>query len=228
NGAKPSVGYSASVNLEPGSADAADRVSFTTGKKTGKEPDLAGAVVAVADGGKRISIEGGKKKGEDAERIEIKLGDKTKLIYNGVSKGGAKPTEGYQVQIWLAEGSKDVASRVQFTSAKDKEAVERKPDLSGEVVAAAENRITLQTSPKNKGDEASRSDLKVSEATRMTFHGVGPDGAKPAAGLTAVVWIADGGRDTAVRVAFMVKEKGADIVGHLADPPQDGQRPRRE
>src|SRR5262245_26573111 len=107
------------------------------GERERAAPSLQGKVVAVAKDGKMITVEAAapprRERGagiEEAKKVDIKLTDKTMIRFSGVGMGGAKLTEGYMAQIWLADGSKDVAAIVHLTGNAGARA---QPDLSGRV-----------------------------------------------------------------------------------------------
>jgi hypothetical protein len=58
----------------------------------------------------------------------------------------------------------------------------------------------------------------------MSFFGVGEDQARPAPGLMAMVWLADGSKDQAARVRFMKREgeDGPDVAGRITAVAPDG------
>jgi ferric-dicitrate binding protein FerR (iron transport regulator) len=117
DGEKPAVGYVASVWLEEGSADSAERVRLGR-----KEVILTGTVAAVAADGQTITLESPPKKGgATALRREIRLPPGTKLVYRDADKGD-KPTPGYFAQVWMKPGSADTASGVVFSSKKPEDA----------------------------------------------------------------------------------------------------------
>jgi hypothetical protein len=80
---------------------------------------LAGPVTAVAADGKSFTIEvGAKKKGDEARKVEVKLTESTRVLFQLVKADGAKPTVGYTAMILLAPGVKDVGKveMVQFSA----------------------------------------------------------------------------------------------------------------
>jgi hypothetical protein len=80
----------------------------------GREPvapaAVAGKVTQVAADGKSITLTA-----RDLRRVDVKLTDKTEVVYQNVGPGGAKPSEGYFAQVTLEEGSEDTAMHVLFT-----------------------------------------------------------------------------------------------------------------
>src|SRR5262249_23763852 len=144
------------VLAELGEVGEADKKSAEAGEKPAnkdgvKDPknaaDINGPIVAVSADGKRFTLElPSKVKGEEAKKIEIKLGDKTAVTYFGVPQGGAKPTEGYPAAVWLEPGSIDSAARVTFGQKKSGKEV----DISGRVatVSADGKRITIEVGSK--------------------------------------------------------------------------------
>jgi ferric-dicitrate binding protein FerR (iron transport regulator) len=108
DGDRPTVGYLATVLLDGADSDTATRVQFGV-----KEAQVNGRVIKVAADGKLLTLEiyG---KGERPTQAEVKLTDRSRLMYTGIDKEGAKPTVGYAAQVWLKEGTKDTAAEVRF------------------------------------------------------------------------------------------------------------------
>jgi hypothetical protein len=101
------------VYLVQGSQDTAARVVLTGSQQMARS--LAGKLAAVSADGKTLSLETPNlRRGEGRQllTIDIKLTDKTKVIYDGVAKDGAKPTVGYAVRVELADGSEDTADKI--------------------------------------------------------------------------------------------------------------------
>src|SRR5262249_30895859 len=117
DGAKPTAGYLAKVWLAEGGPNTAARVEFTPVSDERRQTLVMGKVVAVSGDGKVLTLEmtaTGRDRVAETRKLDIHLTDKTQSIYNGVGKDGAKPTVGYQAQVWLEEGSENTAARVQL------------------------------------------------------------------------------------------------------------------
>src|SRR5262249_47885843 len=150
-------------------------------KKDGvKDPknaaDINGPVVAVSADGKRFTLElPSKVKGEEAKKIEIKIGDKTAITYFGVGTDGAKPTEGYAAAVWLEPGSADAAARVTFGQKKGM----KEPDVAGRVAAVAADgkHVTITVGSKKKGEDAQNINIQLTPKTNLTFSSVNKGGA---------------------------------------------------
>jgi hypothetical protein len=206
DGEKPAVGYVASVWLEEGSTDTAERVRLGL-----KEVILTGTVAAVADDGRALTLESPPGKGGAAAvRREIRLPPGTKLVYRDVDKGD-KPTPGYFAQVWMKPGSASIASGVTFSSKKPEERAKKpagkkpaegvqKPALVGTVTAVAPDgtAFTLELPPTKKDATARKVEVRITERTKLAGEG----GAKPAVGLVASVWLEKDSKDTAATVTF--------------------------
>jgi RNA polymerase sigma factor (sigma-70 family) len=199
NGAKPTEGYHADVTLQPGSADTAARVHFTAADAARDSRAYVALVKAVSADGKTITLELPPGRGEQEPRkTDIKLTDQSKLTYSYVAKDGAKPTAGYQAEVWVEGRGSDTAVKVHFVDpAREKESM-----LGGKVIGLAKdgNGFTLEVPPQVRGGDSRKADVKITPTTEITFHGVGPDGAKLTEGYGARVWLLEGSPDTAVRV----------------------------
>jgi RNA polymerase sigma factor (sigma-70 family) len=230
--ARPTKGFQAAVLVQDGAPETATHVRFTT-KGKGKGTDIAGPVVAVGDGGKSFTIEAqSKNKGEPGQRVEVRIGTLTATTYFSVPAGGAKPTEGYNAQVWKsADAKNEFAASIQFSAGKKdgfKGAPAIQPELNGTVVAVADGgkQITVEVHSKVKGEQPTRTDIRLTDKTETTFSGVGPDGAKPEQGQTAQVWLEGGTKDSAIRIYFgdKNKDKGPDVQGKLLDVKDGGKR----
>jgi ferric-dicitrate binding protein FerR (iron transport regulator) len=123
-GEKPTEGYLAQVWLKEGSSGTAAEVRFVVknGKSTGAaEPArLAGTIKAVSPDGMLIKLETpAKVKGGEPAIIDIKLTDRTKLLYFGVDREGEKLTVGYLASVSLENGTKNTAASIKL-GLKDK------------------------------------------------------------------------------------------------------------
>ena len=212
DGARSKVGYEARVWLEDNSRDTAKAVRFV-GNAEGKPPegkgplaDRSGRIVGLSGNGKVLTVELPPVKGEEPAKVEIKLTDTTKESYHGVTADGAKPVRGYQVQVWLAEGSQDTAARVRFFRPDPRKSV----DGRVQVVSADGSRLTVETVDRGKGGEATTQEIKVTAKTQLVFFNVGPGGAKLTEGYHVRGWLVEGSEDTAEELMLSRSEKPAD------------------
>ncbi len=205
DGARPMVGDNAQVSLVSGSKDTAARVRFsgtdTMATWRGPRSDYRGKVVALAAGGKGLSLELQRARPGDAEgrRVEVRLTPRTKALFDSVPPGGAKPTVGYTAEVWLAAGGKDTAVTVRYLGARP-----RPVSLSGKVTAVAADgqSFTLEAArPRGEGPRSVQ--VKLTEKASVSYHGVGPGGARPTVGYRASLLMEDGSPDTAAQVRFM-------------------------
>ncbi|HYT93105.1 MAG TPA: RNA polymerase sigma factor [Gemmataceae bacterium] len=228
NGAKPTEGYFAQVRVEPSAKDVAVDVIFQ-GQEARIGPDLTGSLVAVAKDGKGITLETQPKvRGEAGERIDLKLNDKTLLVFSAVAEGGAKMTEGYTAHVVLTDDAKGkTAAIVQLIGKEQAEQRgDRRPDLVSRVVAVAKDgkTITLEQPATARGEEPKQIDVKLSEKTSVIYHNVGPGGTKLGTGLRAHVWLEDGAKDSAAKVSVIgvVPERWATVGGKVIGISKDG------
>ena len=105
------------VWLVEGSEDTAARGSFL-GVVKEKHTILQGKVVGVAADGKGLTLEvpppRDSPRGAEPKRVDVKLTDKTNLVYYGIGPAGAKPAEGYGAWVMLEDGSTEAAAQVGF------------------------------------------------------------------------------------------------------------------
>jgi ferric-dicitrate binding protein FerR (iron transport regulator) len=186
------------------------------------KPDVAGKVVAVAADGKSITVEQlpAKKNAPPMQRT-LRLTEQTRLAYVNVPVRGEKPTIGYQVVAWLADGVQDTADAATFST---KKAAAPKPDLAGRVTAVSSDgkTLTVELPPPKKGQPASTATIHINDKTKLKYGHVPIDGEKPAIGYHAVVWLAEGSKDTAAIVAFNAKKGGPDFYGRVVAVASDG------
>jgi RNA polymerase sigma factor (sigma-70 family) len=181
------------------------------GGRSRKPPDVTGKVVGVAGDGKSISVEivparGAGRRGEAAEeakKADIKLGDKTTVVFNNVS-AGAKIAVGLHAQVWLEEGSKDSAASVTLTG----QVKDRWARVDGKVIAVSKDgkTITLEQPLRRDGrraEVAKKIDIKIADNARVVYYGIGPDGARPSEGYLAQVRLVDEPKDTADQITFI-------------------------
>lgn len=205
---KPTEGYDAEVWLERGSTDMAERINFGGSEPrpprvvVENEPQPVGRVVAAAADGKSFTVEAAPKaRGEGPSKVEIKIDDKTKVVYRNVGADGAKPVEGHQVRVWLVDGSKDTAFKVEFFGPEPKS---RHNIIQGRVagIAADGKGISVEGRPDGRGEVAKKVDIKLTDKTNVIYHGVGPGGAKLTEGYFVQVYLEDGSTDTAAQVGL--------------------------
>jgi RNA polymerase sigma factor (sigma-70 family) len=167
-------------------------------ERGGPAADAAGKIVALAKDGKSFTLEMPVRGGEPT-KLDVKLDDKTAMVFFNVGPDGAKLGEGLQAQAWLQAGSKDTAAKLSLTGV----AKERWPLVAGRVAAVANGgkTITLEQPPQNRGAEPTRIDIQVTDKTRIAYFGVGPDEAKPTDGYHAQVRL-DEGTKAAVEILF--------------------------
>jgi hypothetical protein len=174
------------------------------GRRDEKRADLNGKVAVVAPNGKQISVAspaGGR--GEEPAKQEITIGDKTTVIYNTVQVDGTKPTEGYHVQVWFAEGSKDTAAKVVFIGTPP----ERWTTIAGKVMelsAIGKDGMTIEIEQPAvaRGEDAKRMKIKIPTTAKVSYSGVGPNEAKPAVGFDVQIRLKDDSNDTAAQATF--------------------------
>ena len=132
---------------------------------------------------------------------------------------------GYEARVSLEEDSSDTAKSVTFVgTAEEKPAKgkETKGDRSGTIVGLSGSGkvLTVETTPA-KGEGSAKTEIKLTDDTTETYHGVAADGAKPALGYQVRAWLVEGSQDTAARVRFSRndprKRLDARIVAVFAD-----------
>jgi RNA polymerase sigma factor (sigma-70 family) len=191
-------------------------------------PDFHGKVTAVAKDGKSFTVEmPPAARGEESKKAEVKISDKTAVVFMAVAADGAKPTEGYMAEVRLAQGAPDVAAEVTFHGAQHF----RTPDVGGKVISIGKDgkSITLEAGARGRGEEGKTLEIKLTDKTLLSFSQVGKDGAKLAEGQMARIWLADNSKDTADTAHFagseQVEERNgpqADVVGKVASVAKDG------
>jgi RNA polymerase sigma factor (sigma-70 family) len=203
-GTKPTVGYTAAVWSKRGSKTAAAAINFHAphhGAKLDRgagQAGLSGRLTAIANGGKLITVEKPpQERGGQAEQVEIKLTDKTRIFYNNIPPDGAKLTEGSAVQVSLAEGSKDTAASVTQTPPKG-QIKEPYKSVHGKVVSVAKDgkSVTLEGPPR-RAQPAEQWTIKLTKETRVIYNNVGPNGARLTEGYSATASLDEGSPDTA-------------------------------
>jgi hypothetical protein len=205
NGARPTAGYYALVALTKGSKTQAARVRFigqagVRGNEPKESPpERVGELDSFADDGTSMTLEVPGAGDQEAKKVTIKIGAKATITYHNVGPGGATPTRGYSVQVWLEKGSKDTAAKVKFFRAvKD-----RYITVSGTVGALAEDgkSITL-VAPIQGGKATVNLPIKLTDKTRLIFNGVKAGGDKITVGYPAQVALQKDSREIAARITF--------------------------
>jgi hypothetical protein len=105
-----------------------------------------------------------------------------------------------QAEVWLAEGSKDKVVKARFTGT----APERWKTVAGKVVAVAKGgrSFTVEAPVTVRGEEPKRTEVKLTDKTKVAFSGIGTGEAKVAEGLAVTVRLLDGSADTASQALF--------------------------
>jgi RNA polymerase sigma factor (sigma-70 family) len=193
-------------------------------REEAKAPDVTGRVGAVAKDGKSITLlSPPETRGDEPKRTEIKLDDKTTVVYQNVGTDAAQPTEGYGAAVQLKPGSKDIAASVIFQGTAD--GGRRGADVSGSVTAIAKDSkgVRLEVSRgRGRGEEprdGQAIDLKFNDKTVVLFSGVGKNGAKLTEGYEAHVWLEDGPRGT---TAALIHLRGKESLPRRGKQPDAG------
>lgn len=238
DGDKPTVGYGASVWLETGSKDTAASVQYsgTENFKTGgkESPQIQGKLTGISVDGKRLTIETApvkvaKEKGvpaPDAATTEVNLTDKTVMTFSGVSTDGAHPVEGMSVQITQDEKNPKQAASARFFGSEagvKGQPGDKQADLAGQVseVDNGGKTIWIAGKPQGKNEPAPKTEVQLTDATKVTYMNVPLDGAKPMEGYVAQVWL-DGKTATRVRFEVFKAEKGPDVFSRVVAVSPDG------
>ncbi len=187
-------------------------------------PALVGKVMSVAKDGKSFTVETPPtERGGEPGKATVKLGEKAALTFNGVGFDRAKPTEGYQAQVWFEANSKDTAATVAFHGP---EGAGRAADRFGAITDVAKDgkSITLEVRAPGRperGAEPPKVTIPFDAKTVVSFSNVAKDGAKFVAGQAAQVWFADDGK-TAGKVQVYDRgedrgrnEKRPDVMGKV-------------
>jgi hypothetical protein len=173
-----------------------------------KAPPVAGRVVGVSKDGKTITLElPVQARGEEPKKVEVKIGEKTTVLFNGVGPDGAKPTTGHSARAWLDNNAKEAANIV-FHGLAD--ARGRRPHVSGKVVGLSKDGRTLNVevpSRRPREEEPKKMELKLGAKTTIAFHNVGLQGARIAEGLEVQVWYEEGSKDRPEVVSFSGTER---------------------
>src|SRR4029453_8737869 len=117
-----------------------------------------------------------------------------------------KISQGMQAAIWFDQEDKESVAKAYFNGIVP----ERWPQVAGRVVAVSNDgqTIILEQSPRGRGDEPRRFDIKLTVATRISFSSIGPDEAKVTEGYLAQAQLVDGSRAPPLSVTFSKSERG--------------------
>lgn len=111
--------------------------------------------------------------------------------------------------------------------AAGKPAAERKPELTGQVIALAEDgkSFTLETPPAAKKEPSRKQTVHLTEQTKLSFVNVPLHTERPTVGYQARVWLAGGSAESAVAVTFSGQKRSApkpDLAGLVTAISADG------
>jgi len=180
------------------------------GKENGKaegQPDLNGTIAAVSNDLRTITLDLPPQiKGDSPTSVEIKLTDKTKLVYFGVDGNGETPTVGYSILVWLVKDSKDTAAAVKL-GRKDGLDQGKGPDFSGQITAVSKDAksITVAVASENKGEGPKKVEIRLTDKTKLSYFGVDQAGQTPTVGYVVIVWLVKDSKDTAAGLRLGLK-----------------------
>jgi RNA polymerase sigma factor (sigma-70 family) len=220
-------GYRADVWLEKDSKDLAARVHLNGNRNPKNMFHRAGRVFAVAADGNSITLER-QAKGEPAEQIAIQLTEKTRVSFSNIARGGATMAVGYEGRVLLANDAVGTAKAVTFFGSADEgpaEGKDPKPDRSGKIVGLSGSGkvLSVEVFPA-KAEGAATTAIKLTDATRESYHGVAAGDAQPAVGYLVQVWLAEASPDTAVRVRFFRNDPRPSVDARILSVAADGDR----
>ncbi len=172
------------------------------GRPTPPPPGVTGKLIAIGRGRQKLHRgDQPRRSRAEPQKADVKLTDKIEVAYWDVGPDGAKLTEGYYVQVWLADGSKDAADKVHLRGQQGRRAA----DVSGRVAGVAPNgqnwSLRLETRGRDNGAE-----VQVTDKSSVFYSNIAHGGAKPTEGYYADVWLEPGSKDTAARVSFRGEE----------------------
>lgn len=227
NEARPTAGYRAIVWLEQDSKDVAARVHLSGHRNPKNAPHRTGQVVALAADGKSLTLEKSAK-GKPAEKIAIHFTDRTRMAFSNVARDGARVTEGYEVLVWLESDSPDSARSVTFlgtAEGKPADCKDQKADRSGRIAGVSgDGKVLTVEMPTTKGEKPARTEIRLTNATRESYHGVAADGASPLVGYLVQVWLVEGSQDTAARLRFSRTDPRQSVDATILSVSPDGAR----
>jgi RNA polymerase sigma factor (sigma-70 family) len=226
NEANLTAGYRATVWLEKDGNNVAARMHLSGQRITKNDPPLACPVVAVAADGKGITL-GKPGKGGPGQNIAIRFTDNSRVFFSNVPRDGARMRAGYEGRVWLEGGSQDTAKSVTFFGTADAVPAkgEKSADWSGKVSGLAGNgKILVVEQLPIKGAVPATFEIKLTDATRESYHGVAADEAKPVVGYLVQIWLAEGSRDTAAQVRFFRNDPRKRVDARILAVSTDGGR----
>lgn len=178
-----------------------------------KVPMFSGRVMKVEADGTRLTLEGDPPKpNAPAPQRTVEISAATELSYYGVSRDGDRPTVGYRAVATLSEKSPDQAVRIEFGNPQ--------PDISGIVVAVADDARSMTVEVFRKGDAPLKREIRLTDQTRLSYRGVKPDGERPTVDYRVEIWTA-AETDRAIDARFRLVQKGAGDVPDTPRKPPD-------
>jgi RNA polymerase sigma factor (sigma-70 family) len=172
-----------------------------------KDESVRGKVVEVSKDGKAVSLEmPSDMRGVEPTRKVVQITDKSEVMYFGVPIDGAKPTVGYQAQVWAQKDSSDAAAKIHFTVL---DRTRGRGFQTGKVVAVAADgkSITLEQPASRQPGDVRKVDIHLTKDTKITYAFLLKSDGKPKEGYIAEVWLDDSSREalaahTATKVVF--------------------------
>jgi RNA polymerase sigma factor (sigma-70 family) len=177
-----------------------------------QRPDFMGILAAVSADGKTLTYIGGVR-GEEEKKVDITINDKTKIEWQGpLADPNNKFKAGDFVSVWFAEGSKNVAARIE---------AQRGASLGGRVEALSNDGKTITVEGfTNRGEEPKKVDVKLTDKSTITFVGAAKElGGKLKAGDVVSVWLQEGSPETVVALQV---QRGPDVRGKIIEISADG------
>jgi hypothetical protein len=189
----------------------------------GETARISGTVVRVGEDGKSLSVAFASKGGNKANRRDIRVTDKSELVFSQVGLGEARLTEGAFAEIWLEKGSDDKAARVQLIG---RGVPTKVPHVAGRVTHSDADRLELTNESPNKPSTTFSTSVCFTPRTRISFSNVGRGGARLTPGYQGRVWLEAGSPDRAQLVSLIGSaeerqadktEKKADYIGRIVE-----------
>jgi len=157
----------------------------------------SGTVVRVDHDGNTLSLEIGPKL--EPRTVEIKLTDRSQIVFTNVAANEARLTEGHAADVWLERGSNDVAARVQLRGTQNPK---NSPHRTGQVSGVTPDGMGIVIESPGKGKPADRTAVRFTDKTRIRFSNVGRDEARVVVGYQTQVWRDDESADIAKVATF--------------------------
>jgi hypothetical protein len=169
----------------------------------------------------------GQRRDREVPKVEVKIAEKTLVVFGNVGLDGARPTEGFVADVWFEEGSQDTARKIGYRgNAAAERRGDRAADMQGRVVAVAKDgkSITVEAPARRRGEEPEQTVVKLPPKSGIVFHNVGPGGAKITEDLYVRAWLKEGCRDSADKMTFLgrVKERDTVVAGKVVVVSKDG------